>query len=447
MKAKSTLPVLNAAIAVWLTAMIGLPVAALAQTGPHPAGGYRTEETRLGPWDYFPLGKDSVHAYHPAVSLDGRHVAYLSACPKGTKGCVLLLLDGQDVQSIALGAQEAHGFALSSDGKRFAYTSFSGGNKGGRWVVVVDGRAGPEYDGLNLVSPLEGSIVAGPDDLIFSPDGKCLAYVVRKGHRHSSSLAVVDGEAGAEYSEVLRPVFSPDSRRVAYAAKIGKKWSVVVDGQAGPAYDELRIAPYPLPFSPDSKHLAYAAKRSGKWVVVVDGQEGAEYRDIGGVVFSADGKRVAYPVFDRGWSVMADGQVGPKFESILNPGFSPDGSHVAYVAERRGVDKIWTLVVDGQAGAAYSSIGIWTFSPDGRHVAYPALMSGVFSDTSGNPYRAGKWSVVLDGTPGAEYSEILPRTLVFSPDGALEFLTVKREVHSLFGDHGSLYRVKYIPTP
>lgn len=32
------------------------------------------------------------------------------------------------------------------------------------------------------------------------------------------------------------PVFSPDSRRVAYEAQVGEKWFVVVDGKDGKAY-------------------------------------------------------------------------------------------------------------------------------------------------------------------------------------------------------------------
>jgi hypothetical protein len=35
---------------------------------------------------------------------------------------------------------------------------------------------------------------------------------------------------------------SPDSRRIAYAAKRGKKWLVVVDGQEGKKYDNIIVA-------------------------------------------------------------------------------------------------------------------------------------------------------------------------------------------------------------
>ena len=52
--------------------------------------------------------------------------------------------------------------------------------------------------------------------------------------------------------------------------------------------------------------------------------------------------------------------------------------------------------------------------------------------------------VFLDGKPGAEYSVVIPNTLRFGHDGALEFLAIRKEGHSVMENHGSLYRVRYI---
>ncbi len=51
-----------------------------------------------------------------------------------------------------------------------------------------------------------------------------------------------------------------------------------------------------LIFSADGKRVAYRAWKRDKCLVVVDGEAGAEYDAIaeGSPVFSADGKRVAY---------------------------------------------------------------------------------------------------------------------------------------------------------
>ena len=107
---------------------------------------------------------------------------------------------------------------------------------------------------------------------------------------------VVDGQEVEAFDKTLHvgrwPIFSPDSRRVAYAAGKGTNEFVVVDGQHGPEYDE--IAEEGPVFSPDSKRLAYQALKNQRWFVVLDGQEGPEYECIieGRVTFLADGTLV-----------------------------------------------------------------------------------------------------------------------------------------------------------
>lgn len=62
-------------------------------------------------------------------------------------------------------------------------------------------------------------------------------------------------------------------QRVAYAARRGDQWLIVVDDAEGKAYDGIgggRI------FSPDGRHVAYAEKRGGKRLVG-GGVEGEEY--------------------------------------------------------------------------------------------------------------------------------------------------------------------------
>ncbi|HYL11749.1 MAG TPA: hypothetical protein VEV41_01865 [Terriglobales bacterium] len=100
---------------------------------------------------------------------------------------------------------------------------------------------------------------------------------------------VVDGKAGAKYDAIGEgaPIFSPDGKRVAYAAQKGAKLFVVVDGKAGAEYDT--IGGGTLVFSPDGKRVAYGARKGANWLVVVDGQEGAEYAWIGTLSFSPGG--------------------------------------------------------------------------------------------------------------------------------------------------------------
>ena len=105
---------------------------------------------------------------------------------------------------------------------------------------------------------------------IFSPNSRRVAYVAQHDRR---LFAVIDGAEGKKYDRMSGIIFSPDSRRVAYTAIPGERWFVVVDDVGGKEYDGIHDSI----FSPDSKRVAYVARRDGKWFVVVDGMEGKEF--------------------------------------------------------------------------------------------------------------------------------------------------------------------------
>ena len=122
---------------------------------------------------------------------------------------------------------------------------------GAKWVVVIDGQSGPEYDGIG--------------DIFFSPDGKHVAYGARRNKWFVSNkwFAVVDGQVGPEYDGIGDIFFSPDGKHVAYGVRRNKwlvnKWFVVVDGQAWPEYDGIACGPI---FLKDGK-VEYIARKNG----------------------------------------------------------------------------------------------------------------------------------------------------------------------------------------
>ena len=87
---------------------------------------------------------------------------------------------------------------------------------------------------------------------------------------------VLDGVEQAEYDEkVVNLYFSPNGKRLAWLARQDGKQFMVVDGRKEKEYD--RISGYnffnmgsPM-FSPDSKHLAYSAKKGLMFCIVFDG--------------------------------------------------------------------------------------------------------------------------------------------------------------------------------
>ena len=69
--------------------------------------------------------------------------------------------------------------------------------------------------------------------------------------RKNNKFAVVEnGQISHEYDDIGKdtPLFSPDSKHLAYIAKKGAKWHVVHDSRVSEGYDAVSI---PV-FSPDS---------------------------------------------------------------------------------------------------------------------------------------------------------------------------------------------------
>ncbi len=65
--------------------------------------------------------------------------------------------------------------------------------------------------------------------------------------------------------------FSLDLTHMAFVASRDKKFAVVFDGKLGPSFDAIGQET-PI-FSPDGKHIAYKAKKGNTWRMVV-GQQG-----------------------------------------------------------------------------------------------------------------------------------------------------------------------------
>lgn len=316
---------------------------------------------------------------------------------------------------------------FSPDGERFVYV----GKRGSRFVVVVDGKQGPEYDGVR--------------QLAFSPDSRRLAYsAVRLEGKQPTHVVVVDGEEGPAFQPGLLwtlggveetfwafyPVFSADSRHLAYASRRGSRMRMVIDGkEAAQEYDAVA---QPV-FSPDGRRLAYVAKRDKQFVVVVDEKPGSTFDDVGHVVFSPDSRRVAHMGRrDKKWVAVVDDQAGPEYDElpggyggssgsalfkstrqpiVLPPVFSPNSQRVAYMA---GVEKgrKAVAVIDGEVGTPFdrmllhgstqrpldrpgvdlSQVVGLRFSPDSRRVGYVGV-------------RNSKHVVVVDGSEGPELRE------------------------------------------
>jgi Tol biopolymer transport system component len=254
---------------------------------------------------------DSIGA-GPVFSPDSNHVTYTDW--RDGKGFVVR--DGVE-------STEFESFlysVLSPDGKRMA--CFISENRG-KECVVLDGKRDKEYEK-----------VAG---LRFSPNGRRFAYVA---WIDDGMYVVLDGQEQQFYKAVEDVVFSPDSKRVAYKAlSIGEKGEyfehfVVVDGIEGKRYRTQDLAELinisPPIFSADSKHIAYVVGMENKCWMVVDEVEGKRYDEIRkegiGLLWhnwdkclglSPDGKIAYWAKQDRRWRVVVDGVESKEYWGYL----------------------------------------------------------------------------------------------------------------------------------
>lgn len=222
---------------------------------------------------------------------------------------------------------------------------------------------------------------------------------------------MLDGKEGKKYMGVTNPIFSSDSKHIAYSVmEEGKKCFVVVDGKEGPVH-KMQKTIYPVILGPNGNRVAYGTMKGGNWVVIIDEKEGPTYDGIGGdgasITLSPDGKSFAYAAY-RGdkWFVVLDGKEGRKYDDIATgtPVFSPDGKHLFYGAKKE--DK-WLAVIDEEEVHEYEEISRGAvFSSDSKHLMYSAKAQG-------------KWFVVLDGKAGPAYD------VIFEPafrDNGIEYL-------------------------
>ena len=315
---------------------------------------------------------------YPYFSPDSQKVAYVAAGKKNAR----LLINGKAGKSY----EQIGPPVFSDDSKRIAYAAL----RKGRWFLSLDRKEGPPFDEVG--------------EIRFSPDGLSVAYLARRG---AANLIVITGARNEELPDAAAGKefgFSPDSRHFYYVAGGEEGQRLVLDGVSGPPFSRVNA---PI-FSADSKRMAYQVQQEGKLSIVLDGETiGQLYDGVSHPVFSPDSKRFAY-IAKLGPSsqVIVDNRVGPAFDSLGTQPlrFSPDSQHFAYVG-RRGDD--YTVQVDHLPGPAFRGVqsGTLSFSPDGAHLAYGAKDEDGYSLALDHQLKKVK-----------PLERLGPRTMVFSPD-------------------------------
>ncbi|MBN2477525.1 MAG: PD40 domain-containing protein [Pirellulales bacterium] len=355
--------------AVMLTVMLTVAGVAVAQAPVNR----RYTETLLGP-----LPSEQYDS--AVISPNGRRLASIEPSQAGQA----VVVDGRSQKAYDRVAAPQ----FSPDSRWLAYAA----SAAGKWYLVVNQREQGPYDRV------------GPP--VFSPNSRRLAHValLPDGKR----VVVVNNKPGKPYDEIFDGaiVFGGDGSRLAYGVRLGQQWHIVLDDQEGGPFDYLGSRTG-IRFSPDGRRMAFAAYSAEKrqWSVVVDQQPQPAYENLGQLVFNGDGNRLAYAAMrpDGQWLVVVDGQEQKPYKAIGDGTlqFDPDGRTLVYAAE---AGEKWLVVAGDHEGTPFDEVAEIRFSPDGRRLAYTA--------TSG-----GTETVVLDGRPQRPFDRVGGGTLTFSRDG------------------------------
>ena len=389
------------------------------------------------------LTRDPGLEMNPAVSPDGKLVAYSRMLPAETRLVVQQLAGGEPVTVGRWPSAYAALPAWSPDGARLLYTSPRG-------LEVIPALGGVSR--LLVTQSSDGSLGWGA----WAPHGSEIVY--------SSGDTLYIRDLKADTSRFLlkgeqphSPVWSPDGQWIAYVsgnpqyptfANIAPSsiWVVRPTGGAPVRITDDRPLHSSPVWLPDSRGLLYVSdKDGGRDVYFVrlsrsGGPSGAPARLTTGlrphtISLSSDGRALTYAVYTETSNIAAVALKSGRSVSLREArpvttgsqvieGFSisPDGRWLVFDSDRNGNQDIWRMPVDGSSPPELLSAGPEdefqpAYSADGRFVAFHATRSGSIRDLYIVPSEGGQRLRIVVPTP----NNLAPR---LSPDGRSVLYTV-----------------------
>lgn len=331
----------------------------------------------------------------PVVSPDRGHWAAI--VQKDGKSRVML--NG----AMGRGYDRVASLGFSPDSMKVAYIAA----EGDAFFVCVNQDRHPSF---SLIDPEQG--------LVFSSDSNYLAYAARTDR--NAWCVVRNGVPGAAWEEIRYLTFSPDGKRLAYAARRNDQWHVVEGENASPGYRTV----YRVVFSPDSKSMAYIARSKEGAFAVINGEKQMVFDSVAGeLLFSSDSRRLAYSVTEKTrlgenrMRMVVDGKPGNPFDAIGAYLFSMDGKRYAYVAQK---DDGQMIVQGDVEHDLYDAIGIPMFDRGGRHLAYQAQ-------------KGSKWHIVKDRQAGPAFDMVTHPVFSFGGD-RMAYLATKETSYVVVAD-------------
>lgn len=344
--------------------------------------------------DFRPLTSERSFKTFPALSPDGRQVAYaFSESPSGERDIHLRAVAGGEPAPVTSGPADDFAPAWSADGARIAFLRWTADGTCTVMIAVV-----PRGGERRLADCRTSQ--SHPTWL----DDRTVVIADTPPGRDQARLYAVDVETGAARALTApppnalgdaEPQVSPDRRRLAFRRSllIGADEIVVLDLRSGRersmTSDGWKAAGFV--WAADSRQLFYASNRGGAfglWRVDVR-KPGESHRVSLGLGVTSFMRMSADPTggivveLSRPRSGLVglspSGEVRSRVvteSADWDTVEGPDGS-LAHVSDRGGTADIWVTDPQGRATRVTTRIGSYTFnpswSPDGQRVVFVAV--------------------------------------------------------------------------
>jgi Tol biopolymer transport system component len=392
----------------------------------------------------------------PAISPDGKTVAYASGSPERMRVFVRPVAGGRGIPLTDDTTQVQSHPRWSPDGSRVLFLERGG-------VVSVAATGGVETP--EVPPARTGPVISAA----WAPDGRRIAYVVGDSVFLRESRG--DSHGFARLFEAYGCNWSPDGEYVTCASgnaisltpgilfgNLSPSRVVTVrvrDGRVVPLTDSLSLNLSPV-WSPDGRRVYYVSNRFGPRDVFAQEVSGGTPRgpalrlttglDAHTISLSADGRRLAYAdlaLESNAWSVAIPAhppgsiagatQLTHGSQYIEQVNLSEDGRWLYYDSDLTGNMDLYRIAVPGGTPERLTTDSSDDFfpvpSPDGREVAFHSWRGG----------SRDIWVVPLDGGPVQRVtsSPAQEAMAAWAPDG-------NRLAYSIFTGEGGIWTARRV---